>query len=82
MKSRNREKPNDQDYHVKASFFHLIHKKFLLNFLLLVMLFVFEKMPSSLPAASMLFAHVAKSSNSRSQIFFKTSALKTSAILY
>ena len=82
MQSRNREKPNDQYHHVKAHFFHLDDKKSLLNFLLLIMLFVFEKMSSSLPVASMLFAHVAKRSNSCSQIFFKASALKNSAILY
>ena len=39
MQWRNREKRNDQEHHVKASFFHLADKNFLLHFLLLVMLF-------------------------------------------
>ena len=69
MQWRNRKKRNDQERHVKASFFtfccllcYLFLKKCLLHFLLLVM----------------LFAHVAKRSNSRSQRFFKTGALKIS----
>ena len=64
MQWRNREKRNDQEHHVKASFFHLADKKCLLHFLLLVM----------------LFAHVAKRSNSRSQILFKTDVLKDFAM--
>ena len=40
--------------------------------------FIFEKMSSSVPMLLvMLFAHVGKLSNSRSQVFFKTSLLKT-----
>ena len=66
MQWRNREKRNDQEHHVKASFFHLADKKCLLHFLLLVM----------------LFAHVAKRSNSRLKIFFKTRGLKNFATLY
>ena len=38
MQWRNREKRNDQEHHVKASFFHLADKKCLLHLLLLVML--------------------------------------------
>ena len=60
MQWRNRAKRNDQVLHVKPSFFHLADKKCLLHFLLLVM----------------LFNHVEKRSNSRSQIFFKTGVLK------
>ena len=49
MQWRNREKRNNQEHHVKASFFHLAVKILFLHFLLVVMLFVFEKMSSSLP---------------------------------
>ena len=43
--------------------------------------FVFEKMCSSIPILLvMLFAHVGKRSNSRSQMFFRTSFLKNFAI--
>ena len=78
MQWKNREKRNDQEHHVRASFFIQVHvfftpccllyylflKKRLLHFLLLVM----------------LFAHVAKRSNSRSQIFFKKGVLKNFAM--
>ena len=51
MQWRNREKQNNQGHHEKASFVHPADKKCLLHFLLLAMLFVFEKMSSSLPVA-------------------------------
>ena len=51
MQWRNREKRNNQEHHEKASFVHPADKKCLLHFLLLAMLFVFEKMSSSLPVA-------------------------------
>ena len=73
MQWRDREKRNDQEHHVK--FFHLADKKCLLHFLLLLMLFVFEGMSSSLPVACYVITHVAKRSNGRSQIFFKTGVL-------
>ena len=44
------------------------------------MLFVFEKMFSSLPVASYVIAHVEKRSNSRSEIFFKTGVLTNFAM--
>ena len=75
MQWRNREKRNDQEHHVKASFFHLTDKKCLLHFLLLVMLFVFEKMSSSLPVACYVICSCSKT-------FFKTGVLKNFAILY
>ena len=42
--------------------------------------FLFEKMPSSILILLMLFAHVGKRSNSRSQMFSKTILLKYFAI--
>ena len=59
MQWRNREKRNDQEHRVKASFFDLADKNVFLHFLLLAMLFVFEKMSSSLPFACLLFVHLA-----------------------
>ena len=75
MQSRNREKRNDQEHHEKVIFFHLaeIYNVFFC--------FVFEKIPSSLPVLlAMLFAHLAKLSNRRSQMFVKTGVLKNFAI--
>ena len=82
MQWRNREKRNDQEHHAKASFFHLADTKFLLRFLLLVILFVLKKCLLHFLLLVMLFAHVAKRSNSRLKIFFKTGVLKHFAILY
>ena len=76
MHWRNREKRNDQEHHVKASFFHLADKTFFLHFHLLVILFFIQFL------LLVLFAHVSKHSNSRSQVFFKTGVLKNFAILY
>ena len=82
MQWRNRQKWNDQEHHVKASFFHLADKKCLLHFLLLVMFcFFLKKCLLHILLLVMLFAHVVKRSNSRSQIFFKTGVLKNFAIL-
>ena len=75
MQWRNREKGNDQEHHVKVSFFHLADKKIFLPFLLLVMLFVFEKM-SSLPSVACYVIC------SCSKTFFKTNVHKNFAILY
>ena len=83
MQWRYREKRNDQEHHEKVSFFHLA--KFWIFFLFLFLrkfsvqspCFVFEKMSSSIPIwLAMLLAHVEKSSNSHSQMFYKTGALK------
>ena len=65
MQWRNREKQNDQEHHVKSSFFHLTDRTFHPHFLLLVM----------------LFAHAVKRSNSRSHLFFKTGVFEKFAIL-
>ena len=65
MQWRNGEKQNDQEHHVKSSFFHLTDETFLPHFLLLVM----------------LFAHAVKRSNSRSHLFFKTGVFEKFAIL-
>ena len=78
MQWRNREKRNDQEHHVKASFFHLADKKCLLHFLLLAMLFAFEKMSSSLPGTYLLFVHLANVQTvahrySLKQVFLKIS---------
>ena len=60
----------------KDKFFHLA--KFLMFFFFG---FVFEKMSSSIPMfLVMLFTHVGKRLNSRSQMFFKTGVLKSFAI--
>ena len=75
MQWRNREKLNDQEHHEKASFFHLALD------LEWFCCFIFEKVSSSLPMLLvMLVADVAKGSNSRSQMFFKTDVLKNFAI--
>ena len=70
MQWRNREKRNDQEHHVKASFFHLADKKVFLRFPLLVMLFVLKKCLLHFLLLVMLIDHVAKRSNSRLKIFF------------
>ena len=82
MQWRYREKRNDQEHHEKVSFFHLAKFwiflfLFLRKFSLQSPCFVFEKISSSIPMwLAMLLAHVGKSSNSRSQMFYKTGALK------
>ena len=74
MQWRYREKRNDQEHHENVSFFHIA--KFWMFFV-----FVFEKMSSSIPMfLVMLLAHVRKRSNSRSQMFSKTSVFKNFAI--
>ena len=71
---RYREKRNDQEHHDNVSFFTQLNFDF-------VCLFVFEKMLSSIPMfLVMLLAHVAKRSNSRSQMFSKICVLKNFAI--
>ena len=72
---RNRIKQNDHEHHEKESFFSAswVLERFFC--------FVFEKMSSSLPMLLvMLFVHVGKRSNSRSQIFFKVGVLTNFAI--
>ena len=78
MQWRNREKQNNQEHHEKASFVHPADKKCLLHFLLLAMLFVFEKMSSSLPFTCLLFVHRANVQTvvhrySLKQVFLKIS---------
>ena len=70
VKWRKREKRNDKEHHIKASFFSYrwVFERFLFCF-------VFEKTSSSLP---MLFVHIGKSSSenlrsNRSQVFLKIS---------
>ena len=86
MQWRYREKRNGQEHHEKESFFHLA--KFWMFFLFLrkcplqFPCFAFEKMFSLIPMLPvMLLAHVGKGSNSCSQVFSKTGALKNFAIL-
>ena len=67
---------------VKVSFFHLVDKNFFLCFLLVVMLFVLKKCLLHFLLLVTLFAHVAKRSNSRLKIFFKTRGLKNFATLF
>ena len=76
MQWRNREKRNDQEHHVKASFFHLTDKIFFFTSCCLLCYLFLKKCLLHFLLLVMLFAHVAKRSNSRSQIFFKTDALK------
>ena len=78
MQWRNREKRNDQEHYVKASFFHLAEKIFFLRFLLL-MLFVLKKCLFHFLLLVMLFAPAAKRSNSCLNILFKTGVLKNFA---
>ena len=80
MQWRNREKRNDQEHYVKASFFHLAEKILFLRFLLLVMLFVLKKCLFHFLLLVMLFAPAAKRSNSCLNILFKTGVLKIFAI--
>ena len=85
MQWRYREKRNDQEHHEKVSFFHLAKFWMFFSFLrkcpLQLPCFVFEKMSSSIPMLLvMLLAHIGKGSNSRSQMFSKTGALKNFAI--
>ena len=82
MQWRNREKRNDQEHNVKASFFHPADKKFFLRFMLLVTLFALKKCLLHFLLLVMLFTDVAKRSKSRLKIFFKTDVLKNFAILY
>ena len=76
MHWRNRENRNDQERHVKASFFQLADKNVFLHIMLFVMLFVFKKFFLHFLLLVLLFGPVAKPLNSRSQIFFKTGVLK------
>ena len=81
MQWRYREKRNDQEHHEKVSFFHLA--KFWMfffcfweNVLFNSNVLFLRKCPIQFPCCLLLLVHVGKSSNSRSQMFSKTGALK------
>ena len=80
MQWRNREKRNDQEHHVKASFFHLTDKIFFFTSCCLLCYLFLKKCLLHFLFLAMLFAHVTKRSNSLSQIFFKTGVLKNFAM--
>ena len=82
MQWRNREKRNDQQHHVKASSFNLADKFFFSLLPVACYVICFKKCLLNFLLLVMLFAHVAKRSNSRLKIFFKTGVLKNLAILY
>ena len=60
MQWKNREKRNDQEHNVKASFFHPADEKIFLRFMLLVMLFALKKCLLDFLLLVMLFADVTK----------------------
>ena len=77
MQRRCRKKRNHHEHDEKANFFHVAKVvKFWMFFFCFVLFFI-EKMPSSI---IMFKSYVGKRSNSRSQMFIKTSALKNFAI--